>query len=286
MHIGVVWFEEKDQFNGNKAIRSIQQSVMRGGDDIIVLSSYNTPISQQHFLNKNELAVENKAITHHSYYYDVPIEWLGQPFFDEADYLKQTNEKAYNHEYLGEAVGNGGNVFENIKIETITDEQIERFDKIYCGLDFGYYPDPAAFIACYYHSAQRKLYIFDEIKAYKAGNEAFSKLIEKWKKTKITADSAEPKSIGDYKQLGFIIYGAKKGAGSVEYGMKWLASLGEIIIDSKRCPGAAEEFISYEYERTKDGEIISGYPDKNNHFLDACRYAMEDISKQSRYGFV
>jgi phage terminase large subunit len=108
-------------------------------------------------------------------------------------------------------------------------------------------------------------------------NTELAKLLVKWNHTKITADSAEPKSIDELKRAGLSIYGATKGAGSVEHGMKWLASLNEIIIDNKRCPNAADEFLSYEYMRTKDGEIISGYPDKNNHFIDACRYACENI---------
>ena len=59
--------------------------------------------------------------------------------------------------------------------------------------------------------------------------------------------------------------------------MKWLQSLNAIIIDNTRCPHTATEFLDYEYERDKDGEIISGYPDANNHNIDAIRYATESI---------
>ena len=70
-----------------------------------------------------------------------------------------------------------------------------------------------------------------------------------------------------------------KGPGSVDYSMKWLQSLVKIVIDPARCPDTYEEFINYEYERTKDGEIMSGYPDANNHHIDAVRYATEEIWK-------
>ena len=277
--IGCIWIEEADQLHGEEALRNILQSAMRGGDDCVVFRSYNTPISQMHFINKEALIVNPARIIHHSYYYDAPPEWLGKPFFDMAVNIKETNERVYRHEYLGEATGTGANVFENVKTRIITDEEINRFDKIYCGLDFGYYPDPAAFVACYYHSARRALYIFEELKRFKTGNAELAKLLEKWIQTKIVADSAEPKSIDDLRKAGLIVYGAKKGAGSVEYGMKWLASLNAIVIDNNRCPEAANEFLSYEYERTKDGEIISGYPDRNNHFIDAVRYALEEVGK-------
>ena len=63
----------------------------------------------------------------------------------------------------------------------------------------------------------------------------------------------------------------------MEAGMKWLCSLNEIIIDNKRAPKTAEEFLNYEYERDKNGEIISGYPDRDNHSIDAVRYALESV---------
>ena len=62
--------------------------------------------------------------------------------------------------------------------------------------------------------------------------------------------------------------------------MKWLQSLAKIVIDPKRCPDTCREFMGYEYERTRDGEIMSGYPDKNNHHIDAVRYATENVWKR------
>jgi PBSX family phage terminase large subunit len=280
MHIGVVWFEEKDQFNGNEAIRNIQQSVMRGGDDIIILSSYNTPISQQHFLNKNELVPDDKAIIHHSHYYDAPREWLGQPFFDDAEFLKQTNEKAYRHEYLGEPVGTGGSVFENVIAETITDNQIKSFDRLYYGLDWGYFPDPAHFAEMHYDAAKRELYIFGEVRKYKTRNENLGIALSKYKKDKIFADSSEPKSISDFRSYGFYVLGVEKYKGCVERSMQWLQGLNKIVIDPKRCPHTAKEFLEYEYDKARTGEIISGYPDKNNHAIDSVRYAMDQVYKR------
>ena len=105
---------------------------------------------------------------------------------------------------------------------------------------------------------------------------------------RITADSGGegPKSIADFKEMNFAMRGAKKGPGSVEYSMKWLSSLNKIIIDPVRCPESAEEFINYEYERDKNGGVISGYPDADNHSIDSVRYALENLINKTNPRFV
>ena len=89
----------------------------------------------------------------------------------------------------------------------------------------------------------------------------------------ITCDSAEEKSVGDYKSYGLFARPADKGPGSRSIHTSGCRSLKEIVIDNVRCPVAAEEFLDYEYERDKDGNVISGYPDGNDHCIDAVRYA-------------
>ena len=96
----------------------------------------------------------------------------------------------------------------------------------------------------------------------------------------ITADSAEPKSVADYRSYGLVCRGAVKGPGSVDYSMKWLQALVRIVIDPVRCPDTAKEFTAYEYDRNKAGEVISGYPDRDNHHIDAVRYGTEPIWKR------
>ena len=285
MYIGVVWIEEADQLHGKAALRSILQSVMRGGDDTIVLRSYNTPISRNHFINLEALEDRPDRIVHHSYYYDAPKEWLGEPFFLEAEYLKQSNERAYRHEYLGEAIGTGGTVFENVDVRKITDEEFNGFERFYMGVDWGYYPDPYAWVKAAYDPARRRLFLIDELVVHKQSNQSTAQTLKEQKGVTpgdtIFADSAEPKSIADYRAEGFSCYGAKKGKGSLDYSMKWLQGLSKIVIDIAKCPKAAEEFTAYEYEQTKDGEIISGYPDKDNHCIDAVRYGLYPVWKQS-----
>lgn len=282
-YIAVTHFEEKDQFAGRREIRTILQSTMRGGSVYWNFESYNPPISRDNWANLDSLEERADRMCHKSTYLQAPPEWLGEQFLLEAEYLKESNERAYRHEYLGEPTGTGGNVFENLRGDTITDDQIAAFDRVYNGVDWGYYPDPWAFNRMHYDSARRTLYIFDELETVKKGNKETAEMllahgIQKgdW----ITADSAEPKSVMDYQKLGLTCYGAVKGPGSVEYSMKWLQSLDAIVIDQKRCPRTWKEFSAYEYERTKDGDIVSGYPDGNDHHISAVRYALERVWKR------
>lgn len=280
MYLGITVYEEFDQIQGMNVVRKINQSIIRGGNDFIQFYIYNTPASRQHFVNKEKRKKKKNRVIHKSDYTTAPKEWLGQAFIDEAEHIKQTAPKIYENEYLGNETGDGGNVFENLEFRTITDEEISRFDRRYKGIDWGWYPDPFAYNDMHYDAARRILYIFDELHANKMSNQkTWEALREKGvtEEDLITADSAENKSISDYKDYGAFIKGAKKGPGSVEYSMKWLASLAKIVIDEERCPYTAVEFREYEYEKDKDGNVITGYPDENNHHIDDVRYALEEI---------
>lgn len=283
-YIGITWFEEEDQYSGDAEIRKVLQSTMRGGDKFWDFRSFNPPISAANWANKDVLIPRDDTLCVKSCYLDVPREWLGEAFFDEAEFLKSINKKAYIHEYLGEAIGDGGNVFENVKVEPISDEQIATFDRIYMGIDWGWYPDPLSWTKMHYDSARRDLYIFDEYVVNKESNASVWQSLQDKKGVTgadlITADSAEPKSVSDLRSYGCNIRPAEKGAGSVEYSMKWLQSLNHIYIDMARCPNATKEFLEYEYERNKDDEVVSGYPDKNNHCIDSVRYALERVWKR------
>lgn len=281
MYIGLIIYEEFDQMNGMNEVRKIDQSVVRGGNDFIIFRVYNTPKSRNHFVNKEKIIPKETRIVHRSTYLDVPVEWLGQPFVDEADYTKEINPKVYENEYLGEETGDGGNVFENIELREITDKEIENFDFIYQGMDFGWFPDPLAWTKMCFQANKRTLYIFDEFVVNKMSNEKVWNYLKENKKVTendlITADSAEPKSIGDFQSYGSLMRGAKKGTDSVEYSMKWLSGLAKIVIDPKRCPKSTEEFTTYEYQQDKDGNYISGYVDEDNHCIDSVRYALNPI---------
>ena len=261
------WYEELDEFFGMPEIRSINQSLLRGGTGYEVFYSYNPPKMLSSWVNGESIIERKDRLVHSSTYLDVPPEWLGEEFFIEANTLKQQDEMAYRNEYLGEATGTGGAVFTNVILRKITDDEIKHFDNIADGIDFGFAVDPACYGQNHYDKTRKRLFIFNEIYQVNMSNRKLWEAIVKVKigSSYITADSAEPKSIAELNSYGTLrVLGAKKGPDSVEYGVKWLQDLFEIIIDPERCPNTAREFKSYEYEKDKYGNFISSVCRRGN----------------------
>ena len=277
-YIGILWFEELDQFAGPEEIRKIEQSAIRGGNLAWIFKSFNPPKTMNNWANKYVLEPKENRIVHSSTYLDVPKGWLGQPFIDEAEHLKEVNPNAYEHEYMGIANGNGGNVFEYLEIRDITDEEISHMDRIFPGVDYGWYPDAFCYLRTYYDSAREKIYLIDELYVNKWSNSKTADWIKKkgYDDYTMICDSAEPKSVNDFRDAGLPARGAIKGPGSIEYGFKFLQTK-TLVIDPKRTPNAYKEITEYEYDRDKEGNVISGYPDGNDHAISALRYAYEPL---------
>lgn len=285
-YFAILWVEEKTEFKPQE-LQNIKISALRGGDKYYIFESFNPPSATRHWCNAEARQDDPNRLVIHTTYEDIPREWLGDAILHDIEQTKKNNPKAYENIYLGIATGTGRNIFENITLREITDDEIGKFDYFYNGVDFGYYPDPFAFVAMSYNEKEARLYIFDELFLLKHGNyeayEALKKHMDEHGQNiatdRITADSAEPKSIADFRKFGADMRGAIKGRGSLEAGFKWLQSLNEIVIDPKRAPHAADEFTLYEYEIDKrTGEIMTGYPQgQPDHALAATRYALEKI---------
>ena len=282
-YFGLTWFEELAEFDGIEEVRNVNQSLHRGGHYFQTFCSYNPPETSSNWVNYEASVpqiVDGQLYrkVYRSDYRSVPVEWLGKNFFIEAELLKNTNERAYRHEYLGEVTGNGGSIFPNVKAMTMTDEMIAQFDHRHFGLDFGFAIDPAAWIALHYDKTRRTVYIYDEIYDVNLTNMDLAKLIKQKDMgfEYLMCDSAEPKSIAELETLGVNALPAQKGPDSVRFSIRFLQSLCHIYIDPIRCPNAFREFSQYEYEKNKAGQFISKYPDRNNHTCDSTRYALMD----------
>lgn len=282
-YIGCLWFEEADQIKGGEAaVRNVQQSALRGGPLALTIISFNPPAAARNWANQYIREPKPGQLIQHTTYLQAPPEWLGPKFLQQAEWIKQTKPTTYRHEYLGEPVGNGTQVFDNVKLERIDAQKIREFDRILSGVDWGWYPDPWAFNRVYYDSARRTLYIFDELTRLKTTNIETGKLVKARvpAEEEVTADSAEQKSCGDYRSYGIRCNPSVKGPGSVKESMKWLQGLAAIVIDPVACPDTAKEFSEYEHETAKDGKVLDGYPDADNHHIDAVRYATNKIWKR------
>lgn len=284
-YIAITWFEETAEFTFSD-IETIKLSTMRGGDKYYNFFSYNPPSSTRAWVNTEFRKPREDRLFFESNYLTVPREWLGDAFIFEAEEMKKNNERAYRNIFLGEPTGTGTNVFENVEIRPISQDEINSFDWNYYGIDFGYYPDYFRFIGCSYSIKTGILFIYKELSLQKHSNlQAYNKLVKFLDDNKIdrniriTCDSAEPKSIADLREYGLNCRGAIKGAGSRDASFKWLQGIKKIIIDPTRAPFAADEFSLYEYEIDKrTGEVIDGYPDgQPDHSLDAVRYALEEV---------
>ena len=295
-YTGITWFEELDQFAGENELRTVTQSTMRGGEKFWDFRTFNPPISKNNWANEyaEDARYRANTLVVHNTYLDVPRAWLGEQFIEEAEDLKEVNERAYVHEYMGIATGTGGDVFPNVE-EFDSDGYVDiggtkmpimqTFDNVYNGIDWGFALDPFRFIKCHFDRNHLDLYIYREFTTVKTRNEEVYNILYKEKQLvtneeQVTADSAEPKSIADFKAFGAFIRPADKGPDSVRYGIKWLQSLRHIYIDRNYCPETYKEFVNYEFEQDRDGNFISSYPDANNHSIDATRYALEKYYKR------
>ena len=204
---------------------------------------------------------------------------------DIADLESEDDKYYYNVYTLGNWGVLGNLIFDNWRTEDLTD-LIPTFDNIYYGQDWGFEPDPFAFVKFSVDERKKKLYLFDEICVNGLTDDETIPLVqEKYTgENFIIADSSEPKSIKYFQSNGIKkIRGAKKGAGSIESGIKWLKNF-EIIIH-KDCVNAQNEFSMYKYKETKDGEVLPIPVDKNNHLIDALRYGCENARSTSKWGW-
>ena len=285
------WIEELAEFKTEEDVTAITNSLLRGELDkglfYKFFYSYNPPKRKQSWVNKKyETSFQStNTFVHNSTYKDNPF--ISKAFITEAETAKEKNINRYRWEYLGEAIGSGIVPFDNLKVKagSITDEMAENFDNIRNAVDFGYATDPLAFVRWHYDNKRNAIYAVDEFYGQKISNRKFSQWLKAkgYDNDRIFADSAEPKSIAELRGELDIkrILGVKKGPDSVEYGERWLDDLDAIYIDPKRTPKIAWEFENIDYQTDRDGNPKPRLEDKDNHAIDATRYAFGEDMKSN-----
>ena len=206
--------------------------------------------------------------------------YLCNEFLDAADLrvfetMKKNNPRRYQVAGLGNWGIVDGLIYENWREEAFSLEDIKQCKSAF-GLDFGYTNDPSAFFAGFVDIQNKKLYVWDEFYEKGLSNKKIFEKISSmgYSKERITADSAEPKSIDELKTLGIHrINGAKKGKDSIANGIQWIQDL-EIIIHP-RCVNFLTEISNYTWDEDKFGRKLNVPIDDFNHLMDAMRYALE-----------
>ena len=220
-------------------------------------------------------------------------EWLDQADLQVFERMKTNNPRRYAVAGLGGWGIVEGLCFENWKEQEFTlvtkkeflkmdeaDRKIHTYVfredvKTVCGLDFGYTNDPTAFMVGFLDLKNKKLYVHDEIYEKGMSNKKIADTITSmgYGKERITADSAEPKSIDELQTLHLHVQGARKGKDSINNGIQWIQEL-EIIIHP-RCVNFLTEISNYQWDTDKFGKKLNVPIDDFNHLMDAMRYALE-----------
>ena len=216
-------------------------------------------------------------------------EWLDKADLQVFERMKKNNPRRYAVAGLGGWGIVDGLVYENWKEEAytlITRKEAQEGRKgvirdnlkTVCGLDFGYTNDPTAFVVGVLDKDNSKLYIYDEFYEKGLSNKAIVERIKElgYRKERITADSAEPKSIDELKAYGLNVKGAVKGKDSIVHGIQWIQDL-EIIIHP-RCVNFLTEISNYTWDTDRFGKKLNVPIDDFNHLMDALRYAVERYS--------
>lgn len=222
----------------------------------------------------------------------VHVNYLDNPFcpaevMDEANQCKLYNSDRYGHIWLGEYNVKSDRIVFNGKYRVDEFIPTDDWSGPYFGLDFGFSQDPTAAIKCWIKGNT----LFIEHDAGKIGleldetTEYLKPKLPGIDKHVIRADSARPESISYLKRKGLPkITGAKKGPGSVEDGVEFIKSFDEVIIHP-RCQNALDEFRTYSYKIDKQsGDIMPKLEDSNNHYIDALRYALEEVRRNRKRG--
>lgn len=296
MYIGFAVWEEFDQIRGLKAMRKVQQTVKRGqAPRFRTFRMFNTPANDAHWAHAYTLQQEERgdAMVARFSYLDVPREFLGEEFHADAEALREIDPEAHANEYLGECTGRKGKVFARLERREVTADERDGLKWVRCGVDWGFVADPWVFVQVGYDRKVKTVYVLQEDKGLRLSNEQTAERIKRRladgdgfsrsaPSNRVYADAAEPKSVASYRTLGIECVAARKWPGSVTDGMKWLQTRALIVID-KGCPLAWHEFSAYDYETGRDGEVVEdAYPDKDNHTIDAVRYALSSLIADKR----
>lgn len=185
----------------------------------------------------------------------------------------ETDPYFYNVYTLGNWGVLGKVIFKNWRTEDLSDV-IPSFDNIYNGIDFGV-TDPNAFIRVHVNEGQKQIFVFNE---YKKSNTLIDELAEELnnrisKDEFIVGDPQGAQAILELNNRGITVIPAKKGPNSINDGISWLKEY-EIIIDI-HCQEFKNEIQSYHWQEDKLGNALPKPVDKDNHLIDALRYATE-----------
>lgn len=282
-----LWIEEAYEIMSEDDFNMLDESIRGQVPDGLFKQITLTlnPWNDRHWIKKRFFDTEDKDILAITTNYKCN-EWLDESDLKVFETMKIHNPKRYRVAGLGEWGVVDGLVYENVREDRFNKEDVIKNNpdvKPVFGLDFGYTNDPTALFCGLLDLENYKIYVFDELYEKGLSNRNIYKEIEKmgYRKEKIIADSAEPKSIDELKDLGlYRISPAKKGKDSILNGVQFIQNF-EIIVHP-RCVNFMTEITNYQWAKDKFDKSINKPIDDFNHLQDAMRYAIEPFARNRK----
>lgn len=279
-----LWIEEAYEIMSEDDFNMLDESIRGQVPDGLFKQITLTlnPWNDRHWIKKRFFDIEDKDILAITTNYKCN-EWLDESDLKVFETMKTHNPKRYRVAGLGEWGVVDGLVYENVREDRFNKEDVIKNNpniKPVFGLDFGYTNDPTALFCGLLDLENYKIYVFDELYEKGLSNKNIYKEIEKmgYRKERIIADSAEPKSIDELKDLGlYRISPAKKGKDSILNGVQFIQNF-EIIVHP-RCVNFMTEITNYQWAKDKFDKAINEPIDDFNHLQDAMRYAIEPYTR-------
>lgn len=271
------WFEEA-QNASDKSLTMLRPTIRKAGSQLWFGWNPDEPTDPIDVLLRGD-ELPPDAVVVEANYMDNP--WLPDELRAEMEFDKRRDPDKYAHVWLGKYRQNSeARVFRNWSVEEF-ERPAGTIHRL--GADWGFSVDPSVLIRCDIEG--NRLYV--DYEAYMVGceivnlPELFMSVpdAEKWP---ITADSARPETISHMQKNGFPkIRAAIKGAKSLEEGVEFLKSFD--IVVHPRCKHLIDELTLYKYkEDPLTGAILPILEDKDNHVIDALRYACEGARRAGK----
>lgn len=281
-----IWIEESTETERG-SIKQLYKRQRGGSGDVPkrLTMSFN-PIIKTHWIYEDYFSGTAWADNQTEYHDDelsilktwfIHNRWLTA---DDIRDLENETDPYYRGVYTFGNWGVLGNViFTNWRVEDLSGMRAQ-FTNYRNGLDFGFSSDPAACIVTHYDRAHKTIYVFDELYEKGLTNDLLAgALIEMIGDERVVCDSAEPKSIAELQKHNVSAGAATKGKDSVLFGIQWLQQ--QTIVVDTRCINTRNELSGYKWKEDKDGNAIRQPVDKNNHLIDALRYAYEGDAQET-----
>lgn len=277
----LAWYEEAQNMSF-RSLKLLRPTIRAQGSQIIFTWNPETPEDPiEKFCN--DMKDDPSALIIHVNYDQNPF--LPDTLKEEMELDKRRYPEDFDHIWLGDYnFKKDERVFHHYSIEEC---EPSFDDDLYYGADWGFSQDPTTLLRAWIKEETRTIYVDHQVDGIGVEIDHTPALFDKVPESRlhfIRGDNARPEMISYLNRQGFKVKAVEKGKGSVEDGIEWLRSYN--IVVHPRCELLHKELRLYSYQKNRNGDILPKVEDKNNHCIDALRYAFEPLIKAKSGGFL